>query len=468
MTGTGGRSMSGSTSTGGVLQPGRSRLGASAEVIRKPERLIFALPLAGAAVGAVVGGGALASDGVDGASVPALGVLALSLLVALAYRRIWAGTFDRSGLLLLGLCLAAAVVLVVLPEWMYGWNVNGIVNRSVFSAPLLLVLSTAAGAHSLRSLLGASPSGQDLSLYPWLALPIVLALVAYGMVLGRVIVSGIGGLRLDLLTTAWSQDQTLTGQITPGFLNSILGTFLLMAMTLLIAFLPGVGAGVFVSEYPGRLAGLIDFCTQMLRAVSMFVIGAAAFGLVHLMNSWDPGSLLSQLVRGSHTDAVTGLPVADKGSFLLAAVFLALLVVPVIAKLTEEGLRSVPREIREGSIALGATDGQGLRRILLPWATPNILTGLLLAGAEANGSLAVIIFLAGTGENGIGPTSGVTSLDYAVFATKYGTRAYSNSMQTYQYTAALLLLIVTLGLTVTAMVLQQRFAKRYRGSMTSN
>ena len=450
-----------------AADPQRLLFGVSLEAVRRPERLVFALPLAGAAVGAAVGGAALFSNAADAFAVPVLGLLGMSLLVAAAYLRTRNDTLDRAALILAGLCLAAIALLLVLPEWMYGGNVNGIVHRSVVSGPLLLVLSTATAAHAIRMLLGASPSGQDLALYPVFALPIVLALIAYGIVLGRVIVSGVGGLSLDLLTTAWRQDQGVTGfTYQLGFFNNIMGTFLLIAMTLLLAIFPGVGAGVFMSEYPGRVARVINFCTTMLRAISMFIIGAAALGLVHAAGSLDPGSFLSQLIRGSYADATGIRP--EKGSFLTASLFLALLVMPVIARLTEEGLRSVPREIREGTVALGATDGYGLRRILLPWAAPNILTALLIAGAEAAGSLAILMFLAGPGQNGVGPLNGVTSLDYAVFATRYGPRTYFDTMRQYQSTAALLLLLLTLGLTALAMVLQRRFAKRYRGSMIAN
>jgi ABC-type phosphate transport system permease subunit len=439
----------------------------SVQAVRRPERLVFALPLARAAFGAAVLGAALFINAADALTAPALGLLGASLVVALVYARRRVGTLDRAALLLAGLCLGAMVLLLLLPQWIYGGNVNGIVHRSVISAPLLLVMATATGAHAIRALQGASPSGQDLALYPVFALPIVLALVAYAIILGRVVFSGVGGLSLDLLTTAWRQDQDASGfTYQLGFLNNILGTFLLIAMTLLFAILPGVGAGVFMSEYPGRVARLISFCTTMLRAVAMFIIGATAFGLVRSAGGLDPASFLSQLIRGSYADATGVRP--ENGSFLTAALFLALLVMPVIAKLTEQGLRSVPREIREGTVALGATEGYGLRRILLPWAAPNILTALLIAGAEAAGSLAIVMFLAGPGQNGVGPLTGVTTLDYAVFATRYGPRTYFDTMKQYQSTAALLLLVLTLGLTVAAMLLQRRFAQRYRGGITGN
>ena len=454
-----------------ALDSERMILGVPVTAIKRPDRLVFVLPLAGAAAGAATGVGAIFQNGVDKASVPVLGILGLLLLVPLVYLRTSLGTIDRAALALLGLCLAGAALLLMLPEWTYGFQINGIIHHSVFSAPLLLLLSTAVGAHSLKSLLGASPSGQDFSLYPWLGLPVFLALAAYAVLLGNIVASGLGGLTLDMLTTAYKTVPASKGgmsySIGPvGFLNNILGTFLLMVTTLIIAIPPGVGAGVFMSEYQGRLAGLIDFCTQMLRAVSMFVIGAAAFGIVRGMNGWSADSPLSQLVRGSYS--TPDATFAENGSFLFAAAVLALLVVPVIAKMTEEGLRSVPRDIREGSVALGATDGHSLRRILLPWAAPNILTGILIAAAEANGSLAVIVYLAGVGEHGVGLTNGVTSLDYAVFATTYGPVLYGKTMMQYRFTAALLLLIVTVGLTVAAMLIQRRSARRYRGSLTAS
>ena len=467
MTSVDGGSLATTTATTALANPGRLIFGVPAQAIRRPEQLAFGLPLTASVVGLVVGGAALLANVVDAGAVPSAGAVVTSLVAALAVRFGRAGSLDRRGVALVALWLAAGVMLLALPEYLYGGNLNGIIHRSAFSGPLLLILSVLTASYALRSMLGASPTGRDLALYPVLALPVVLALVGYAFVLGRVVISGIGGFQLDLLTTAWKQiqgDAGFTYQL--GFLNNILGTFLLIAMTLLIAFLPGVGAGVFMNEYPGRVARVIDFCTTMLRAVSMFIIGAAAFGVVHLFSGQDAGTFLSDLFRGSY-QAETG-STAERGSFLTASIFLALLVIPLIAKLTEEGLRSVPNDLREASVALGATDGHGLRRILLPWAAPNILTGILLAGAEAAGSLAVIMFLAGMGEHGVGPLNGTTSLDYAVFATKYGTRVYKDTMHGYQSTAALLLLVLTLGLTVLAMLLQRRFAKRYRGSLTAN
>ncbi len=430
-------------------------------------RLPFALPLGAAVLGAAVGGWALFANAADGLVVPAFALLVVGLLGAFLLGGRDGGTRDLTSLFLAGVTLGAMALVVALPTWLFGADVNGIVHRTALSSPLLLTLAVLVAAHGLRGLGGATPSGQDRALYPVLALPVILALVAYALLLGRVVIGGLEGLRFDLLTTAWSERLVERNGIpvfeyTVGLRNHILGTALLVILTLSFAILPGVGTGVFLAEYRGGLARLVNFCTTMLRAVSVFVIGAAALSTVGLASGQLAGTPLSDLVRGVIRDG-SGLAQAGTGSFIVASAFLALLVIPIIAKLTEEGLLSAPRDLREASVALGATDGYGLRRVLLPWASPNILTGVLLGAAEASGSLAVIMFMAGTGSEGVGPTSSVTSLDYALFATRYGSKPFVETMRDYQFTAALLLLLLTVGLTAASMLLRRRMAARRGG-----
>lgn len=461
-------------------QANRRIFGVPIEAIRRSGRLIFAAPLAAAILGLIVGLAALFVDEADAGAVPAAGLISLGLVGALVGQQRRLGSWDRTGLRLVVFAIAVMALLLIVPEYVYGSQLNGIIHRSAFSGPLLVLLAVVTSSYGLRRLLGGSPTAEDISLYPVIAVPVALALVAYGLLLGRVLAAGATQVSLQLVTTAWAQVNHPTGfQVLGafyelGFWNQILGTLQLIAMTLLISILPGVGAGLFMAEYPGRLASVIGFSTTMLRAISVFLIGIAALSFVGLAAGLDASSLLSQLIRGSFSLTTGGIAQAGSGSFLTASLFLSLLVIPVIARLTEDGLRSAPREIREGSVALGATEGYGQRRILLPWAGPNIVTGLLLGAAEAAGSLAVILFIAGTGQYGVSPTGVVSTLDYAVFATRYGPQPYVNTMGShaiqfglidYTYAAAFLLLLITLGLTVVAMLLRRRFAQRYRGSL---
>jgi phosphate transport system permease protein len=143
---------------------------------------------------------------------------------------------------------------------------------------------------------------------------------------------------------------------------------------------------------------------------------------------------------------------------------LSLVIIPVIARATEEGCRSTPNELREGSLALGATEGRTLRKIVLPWALPNIVTSWLLGCAETAGSVAILIFIAFTGEFGVGPFRQVTSLAYYIFNSYYYTDlARAGLMRPYAYMAASLLLCITLGLGIAAILAKRWLVVRYRG-----
>jgi len=443
----------------------RFRLPAGLDEARQhPESLVYALPLAVGIIGLFVSLLAVVSNATDGIMSALLVLLGLAQAAAVAVRRARTGSLDRLGVGLALLPLVTGLLNALMPVWTFGYDLNGILHRTVFSGPALFVFATAISALSIRRLLVAAPSGQDLALGAVFMGPILLAVMGFLFVLVGIVVNGASKFQLSMLTTAWGQ---IPGQnaYNVGYLNNILGTFLLIGLTLLFAILPGVGAGVFMSEYPGRLARVINFCATMLRGIAIFIIGAAAIGVVHLADAFDSNSFLSLLLRGGWDDG-TRIQ-AQRGSFVLAAFFMAMLVMPIIARLTEEGLRSVPREMREGSVGLGATDGYSLRRILLPWAAPNVMTALILAGAEAAGALAVIWFMASVGQHGVNLFSSVTDLDFAVFASIYGPRPYYDTMLENQDVGALLLLVLTISLTLIAMLLQRRFAKRYRGSITA-
>jgi phosphate transport system permease protein len=427
-------------------------------------------------------GGALATSGllavitafvtllVNGAemlAVPLLVAVLLSSMANLAYGWFGHRKGDTGALVVAALALAGALLLLALPEYLYGYDLNGIIHRSIFAAPLLLTAGIPAMGIGIQRLLGGTPSAQDLARYPLLLVPIIIAFGAYGLLLERLVSDGVGGLSWDVLTQRYSETLDPTGFIyTAGLRTHILGTLMLIALTSLISIGPGVGSGIFVSEYRNPLAQVVKFSTTMLRAISVFIVGVAAFSLVvDFAQDYPAGDPISDLIRGSYNDE-NGFQHAANGSFLTASVFLSFLVIPVIARATEEGLRSVPRTIREGSTALGATDGHTLLRILLPWAMPNIMTGLLLGAAEAAGSVAILLFIAGTGQHGVGPFHEATSLSFAIFETKYGPKPFQDAMGQYRFTAALLLLIITLGLTGAALFIKGKFTARYRGTLS--
>ncbi len=432
-----------------------------------------ALVLTFGGLAALLGALCLATTRLEAYPAPLLALLGLALVSLVAQVRREGGARDRRLVSLAVLAIPAALLLATLPSYITGLQLNAILHRSLVSAILLLALGVPAVSAGLYYLYGATPRAEDLARYPLLLAPALLALAAYGLLLTRILRDGLAHLHLAALTTpyrvlhwrevVWADgwptwiEKTLTEV---GMRNHILGTLLLVALTALIATPIGVAVGVFVSEFgPPRLVRVVRTTTALLRATSAFVLALLAISLVR----GSTGTWLSELLRGFHV-TVTGVHRAGGGSFLLAAAVIALLVIPVIARATEDGCRALPQELREGSWSLGASESYTLRRIVLPWALPNVITGVVLASAEAAGSLAVILFMVGSGDFGVGPLREVTSLTYVVFGAQYGvSKAFRNAMLPYQYSAAVVLLAITVGLTLIALALKRHYGRRYLG-----
>jgi ABC-type phosphate transport system permease subunit len=375
------------------------------------------------------------------------------------------------------IALASAVIISALPGYWQGFNINGIINRSLVSGLLLLAVAVPGTCYALFYLVGVSPKSFDISRYPVLIFFAILGIIAYVLIIGYIVKNGTADLHWSLFTRPFQSQykiieewqngwpvfsSTEVKQI--GMLNHITGTLLLMGLTSLISLPIGVSVGIFVYEYAGpKLGSVINFSTTALRSISGIILAVTALSVLSIPAK---GTFLYNLFHGYGYD-VNGVLQTGRSSFLFASVFVSLLVIPIIAKATQEGLNSLPADIREGSLAIGASKEHTLFHLQLPWSFPNIITGLMLGCAEAAGTLTIIFLIAGTGEFGVSPTNETTSLAYLIFDGRYG-RALGDSVQdmmaSYQYTAALSLLIITLGLTATALIMKRNLAKRYKGA----
>ncbi len=427
-----------------------------------------------AAISVLLGCGALISNQMEMWLKPAFYALGAGLILLSSVSR----GLPRKRIVLLilaGAALIAAITVPLLPEYFVGLDIHGIIHRSLFSGILMLALSLPALSYSMYYALGATPRGSDVARYPVFILPAVVALAAYALIIVFLIARGTTGLSWDLFTQPFaSQLQIVETWVDgwpvfsyipfqqPGMLNHIMGTFLLMGLTTFIALPIGIASGVFVTQYAGRrTAMLMNVATTALRAISGIVLLLAA---LNLLNVPAMGSALYYLFHGFGYD-INGTLQAGRSSYLFASFFISLLVIPLIARSTQEGLNSLPADIQEGSLALGASQEYSLFHLQLPWAMPSIITGVLLGCAEAAGALVNIFLIAGTGEFGVSPTHETTSLAYLIFDSHFGRSLGSpvqGVMESYQYTAALVLLVITMGLTASALFLKSHFTKRYK------
>jgi phosphate transport system permease protein len=175
---------------------------------------------------------------------------------------------------------------------------------------------------------------------------------------------GINAISWEFLTTMPEEGMT-KGGIYP----AIIGTFCLVAGSMLIAFPIGVLAGIYLNEYIGDswLKRFIKLMTSNLAGIPSIVFGL--FGMSLFVKTLGFGD---SIIAGSFT--------------------LALLALPVVIRVTEEALLAVDDSFRHGSLALGATKLQTIRKVVLPIATPNIITGLILAIGRVSGETAPILF----------------------------------------------------------------------------
>lgn len=192
-----------------------------------------------------------------------------------------------------------------------------------------------------------------------------------------VAVNGLPGITWEFLS-----EMPRSGMREGGILPAIMGSLALVFITMLLAVPIGVLGAVYLVEYArqGPLVRAIRVAILNLAGVPSIVYGLFGMGLFVMV-------IMPAMMDLLNLDSRQFSPAC----LLAGAATLALLVLPMVITTTEEALRQVPQHMRSGSLALGATRWQTVRRIVLPNALPGILTGVILAVGRAAGETAPIL-----------------------------------------------------------------------------
>ena len=218
----------------------------------------------------------------------------------------------------------------------------------------------------------------------------------------------------------------------------------------------GVATCIALVDYAlasSRLARLIRVCIANLAGVPSIVFGL--FGL---------GFFISTVGKGIDRAAYGGQLTYGRPSLVWAALTLAILTLPVVVVSTEEALRAVPRELREASIALGATKFQTLVKVIVPEAVGGILTGAILAVSRAAGEVAPIMFTGAAYFLPFLPTNlndQFMSLSYHVYVLATQSPDVDRT-KPLLYGTVLVLLVLTFLLNVVAIAIRTRTRRRLR------
>ncbi|MDB9468683.1 phosphate ABC transporter permease PstA [Dolichospermum circinale CS-1225] len=252
----------------------------------------------------------------------------------------------------------------------------------------------------------------------------ILALIPLLAVLYYVIIRGFSSLNLNVFTELPPAPFAKNG----GFGNAILGTLLMVGIGAIISIPLGVLAAIYLTEFSSqKVARWIRFATNVLSGVPSIIAGVFAYGIVVLS--------LVKLNLGSYS--------ALGGGFALA-----ILMLPIIVRTTDEALQLVPQDLRQASVGLGATNFQTVTQVVLPAALPAIVTGSTLAIARAAGETAPLIFTALFSsfwpDSILKPTASLAVLVYNFATSPY------QSWQSLAWAASLILLLMVLTTSIIA------------------
>ncbi len=265
---------------------------------------------------------------------------------------------------------------------------------------------------------------------------VFVALVPLGSILYTSIDRGLPALNVSLLTTSGPPSVICApGTVcsSGGINNAILGTILLVGLAALVTFPVGVLTGVFLSEYGNHRTGRgVRFLVDVMSGVPSIVVGIVVFSLmVYLANA---GVLESRYIF----------------SVIPGSLALGLIMVPVVARTTDEALRLVPTATREAALSLGIPRYRTILRVVLPTGGAGVLTGALLATARAAGETAPLLMTA------FGNSFGFQGLDRPVAALPLVIYYYGISgiprYETIAWGSAFLLVVAMLALSLAARI----------------
>lgn len=193
----------------------------------------------------------------------------------------------------------------------------------------------------------------------------VMALVPLIWIIAYVIMRGGSTINLAFFT----QLPRPLGAAGGGVLHAIQGTLILTALAGLFAIPPGILAAIYAARHPNTPLGIaVRFSTDVLSGVPSIVVGLFGYALI--------------VIKQGHYSALAG------------GIALAILMLPIIVRTTEEMIKLVPHTLREGSLALGAPEWKTTLSVILPAAANGIITGLMLGLARASGETAPLLFTA--------------------------------------------------------------------------
>jgi phosphate transport system permease protein len=256
-----------------------------------------------------------------------------------------------------------------------------------------------------------------------------------------------------LFGTKWSPQTSLRGDQVGssgqfGAIPLFAGTFLITGIAMAVAVPLGLMAAIYLSEYATpRMRGAIKPLLELLAGIPTVVYGF--FAAIHVA-PW---------VR-EFGDRV-GLEIASE-SALVAGAVMGIMIIPFVSSLSDDVINAVPQTLRDGAFALGATQSEAIRQVVLPAALPGIVSAVLLAVSRAIGETMIVVMAAGMAPRlTANPFEAVTTVTVQMVTLLVGDQEFDSAKTLSAFALGLVLFVITLALNIVAMRVVRRYREQY-------
>ncbi|MBX3584804.1 MAG: phosphate ABC transporter permease subunit PstC [Rhizobiaceae bacterium] len=240
----------------------------------------------------------------------------------------------------------------------------------------------------------------------------------------------------------------VAGQGAFGMIPVLFGTFMISMLAMLVAVPVGILSAIYLTEYANeRFRAVAKPLLEILAGIPTIVYGFFAVLTV------------APMIRS--LGLAMGIE-ASPNSALAAGGVMGIMIIPFISSLSDDAFAAVPRAIREGSFALGATKGETIRKVLLPAALPGIVGGVLLALSRAVGETMIVVMAAGLiAKITLNPFDAVTTVTVQIVTLLIGDSEFDNPKTLAAFALGLVLFIITLGLNLIALRTVRKYREKY-------
>jgi len=236
-----------------------------------------------------------------------------------------------------------------------------------------------------------------------------------------------------------------------GLIPLLAGTLYIALVAMLVAVPVGLMSAVYMSEYaPSKVRAAVKPALELLAGIPTIVYGI--FALV----------TLGPFLRDLSAALAGGSPFIQAQSIFTAGLVMGIMLIPVVSSLSDDIITAVPRAMRDGSLGLGATRSETIKRVILPAALPGIVGAILLTASRAIGETMIVVLAAGVAANlTLNPFEAMTTITVKIVNQLTGDLEFNSPQTLVAFALGLTLFFVTLMMNIAALYIVRKYREQY-------